>query len=377
MTWLDAGAVVVVALAAIAGFRRGLVVGAASLGGLAAGAYAGAKVAPHLLGDRAFYPPLVALGGAVVGAGIGQMLAVLAGRSLRQLLRLGLLRAFDNLTGGLLGAVTGFALVWVVAAVLLYAPGDGSLRRAVQRSAIAGSLTSALPPAEVIGVLARIDPFAALAGPEANVAPPDPAVLRDPDVRAAARSVVRVTGNACGLGIEGSGWVAAAGLVVTNAHVVGGVARPRVSVEGGRAHVGRVVAFDASNDLAVLSVPGLRAPPLPAATPSSDVSVAVLGFPENGPFHAEPGRLGTTAPTLARDAYGRFPVAREVTTIRADVRPGNSGGPAVDAEGRVRAVVFARRAGSGGGYGVPVELLAGLLEQARSGQPLSTDCAEG
>ncbi len=232
MTWLDAGAVVVVALAAIAGFRRGLVVGAASLGGLAGGAYAGAKLAPHVLGERAFYPPLVALGGAVVGAGIGQMLAVLAGRSLRRLLRLGLLRAFDSVTGALLGAASGFAFVWVVAAVLLYAPGDGELRRAVQRSAIAGTLTSALPPAEVIGVLARIDPFSALAGPEANVAPPDAGVLRDPDIRLAARSVVRMTGNACGLGIEGSGWVAAPGLVVTNAHVVGGVARPSVATEG-------------------------------------------------------------------------------------------------------------------------------------------------
>ncbi len=377
MTWLDAGAVVVVALAAIAGFRRGLVVGAASLGGLAGGAYAGAKLAPHVLGERAFYPPLVALGGAVVGAGIGQMLAVLAGRSLRRLLRLGLLRAFDSVTGALLGAASGFAFVWVVAAVLLYAPGDGELRRAVQRSAIAGALTSALPPAEVIGVLARIDPFSALAGPEANVAPPDVGVLRDPDIRLAARSVVRVTGNACGLGIEGSGWVAAPGLVVTNAHVVGGVARPRVATEGGRAHAGRVVAFDARNDLAVLSVPGLRARPLAVASPSTGVAVAVLGYPENGPLHGEPGRLGLTASTLARDAYGRFPVAREVTTIRADVRPGNSGGPAVDPQGRVRAVVFARRAGSDGGYGVPVQLLSGLLEQARSGRSLSTDCAEG
>ena len=104
--------------------------------------------------------------------------------------------------------------------------------------------------------------------------------------------------------------------------------------------------------------------------------VVVLGYPENRPLSGAVGRLGSTAPTLARDAYGRFPVAREVTPMRVDIRPGNSGGPAVDGDGRVRAVVFARRAGSEGGFGVPVQLVADLVRAAHAGHALATPCAE-
>src|SRR5262249_56543116 len=94
---LDIGAVVVVSLTALAGFRRGLVVGVCSLGGLAVGAYGGAAIAPHVVhGGASIYPPLVALAGGVVGAGIGQWLAVTAGRSVRALLRLGLLPALGR-----------------------------------------------------------------------------------------------------------------------------------------------------------------------------------------------------------------------------------------------------------------------------------------
>ena len=104
------------------------------------------------------------------------------------------------------------------------------------------------------------------------------------------------------------------------------------------------------------------------------MSVVVLGFPQNGPFRAVPGRLGSTASALVRDAYGHFPVARSVTAIRADIRPGNSGGPIVDALGHVRAVVFARRAKFDGGFGVPAQLVAALVSKARSRTSLSTNC---
>ena len=127
VTVLDIGAVVVVGLAALAGFRRGLVVGACSLGGLALGAYLGAKIAPHVLrGDASVYPPLVALAGSVVGAGIGQWLAVTAGHSFRETLRIGLLRAFDNVGGALLGAATGLVFVWFFGSIMLYAPGNST-----------------------------------------------------------------------------------------------------------------------------------------------------------------------------------------------------------------------------------------------------------
>jgi len=377
VTVLDLVALVVIALAAFGGFRRGLVVGFCSLGGLAAGAYLGAKLAPHVLrGTSSVYPPLVALTGAVIGAGIGQFLAVTGGRSLRELLSIGVLRGFDNVLGGFLGAVTGFVFVWFIGAILLYAPGDSGLRRSVQRSHIAGRLTSEFPPSRLLDVLSRIDPFQSLAGPEPDVPPGDPKLLRDPQVRAAAKSVLRITGHACGLGIEGSGWIAEPGYVVTNAHVVAGITHPRVDRYGPVSWRGTVVAFDPREDLAVLHVPGLRGRPLQVAGPETNTPVVVLGYPEDRPLRGVIGRLGKTVATFVRDAYGRFPVARGVTPIRAEIRPGNSGGPAVDANGRVRTVVFARRAGRDGGFGVPVQLVAGLMQQAHSGGVVTSSCAE-
>lgn len=375
MSRLDIAALCVILLTAVSGFRRGLIVGACSLGGLAAGAYVGAKLAPGLLrGPTSIYPPLVTLGGAVVGSGIGQFAAVTLGKSVRRALQIGLLRGFDNVGGAILGGLTGIAFVWVLGSVLLYIPTDGNLRREVQGSRIAGRLTSSLPPSRLIDELVRIDPFQSLAGPAAHVTAGDPALLLAAPVVAARRSVVRIVGIACGVGVEGSGWIVARGLVVTNAHVVAGIAHPFVDRQGGRVRKSSVIGFDATNDLALLRVPGLDGRPLRRAKPEANVPVVVLGFPENGPYVAIPGRLGATASTFARDAYGQFPVARGVTTIRADIRPGNSGGPIVDAFGRVRAVVFARRAKFNGGFGVPVQFVSVLLSKSRGAEPITTDC---
>jgi len=375
VTLLDVAAIGVIGLTAVSGFRRGLIVGASSLGGLAAGAYAGAKLAPHVIhGTPSIYPPLVTLVGALIGSGIGQFAAVTAGQSLRSFLKIGLLKGFDNVLGAILGALTGVAMVWVLAAVLLYVPAESNLRREVQRSRIAGPLMSSLPPARLIDALVRIDPFQSLAGPSAQVRAGDPRLVEAPAVRAARSSVVRIVGYACGVGVEGSGWVAAPGLVVTNAHVVAGVDHPLVDRQGGPIWHSSVVAFDTQNDLAVLRVPGLHARPLELAQPTSNTPVVVLGFPQNGPYRALPGRIGPTVATFVRDAYGRFPTARTVTTIRADIRPGNSGGPIVDSRGRVRAIVFARRAHYEGGFGVPSQLVSGELSAARVGTPVSTDC---
>ena len=170
----------------------------------------------------------------MVCAAIGQAIGSLAGRHLRRLLVvLGPLRLFDNVGGGVLGAVTGLALCWAVGAVLLYLPRQTELRHYAQDSAILSRLNQELPPHRLIDTLAQIDPFATLAGPAAGVEAPDPAVLDSAGVSAAALSVVRVVGNACGLGIEGSGWVAGTGLVVTNAHVVAGIDTPHVDRNDG------------------------------------------------------------------------------------------------------------------------------------------------
>jgi S1-C subfamily serine protease len=183
-----------------------------------------------------------------------------------------------------------------------------------------------------------------------------------------------VTGIACGLGLEGSGWIVKPGLVVTNAHVVAGIERPRVDTAGGRAFASTVVAFDVTNDVAVLRAPGLGARPLTVASAERGVPFALVGYPRNGPLTRTPARLGGTADVLSRDAFGRGPVRRTVTAIRGVVEPGSSGGPGVDAQGRVRTTVFARRPRETGGYGIPVELVQKVVSQARSRPVARTDC---
>ena len=378
MALFDLIALGLVVLMALSGLRRGFVVGALSLVGLVGGAYVGARVGTSVLGaEYARWLPLVSLGGAALGASIGQTLGVMVGRHLRTgLAVLPPLRLFDHVGGGILGGAVALALCWAVGAVLLYIPGQTELRRYVQESSILTALNERFPPERLIDELARIDPFGAIAGPSAGVDAPDAGVLDSAGVNRAALSVVRVVGTACGLGIEGSGWVAAPNLVVTNAHVVAGVETPRVDRnDGGRRLAAKVVAFDKVNDVAVLRVAGLKGRPLRLVEPSKGTAGALLGYPENGPYVETPVRVGKKVPMIGRDAYGRFPTSRVVTTIRGEIRSGNSGGPVVDARGRVLTTAFARRAGDGGGYGVPTAFVRAAIARAGTSS-LDTACVD-
>ena len=340
------------------------------------GAYLGARIAPDLLRGGSPYAPLVALAGAVLGGMILQSLAGILGGTLRATIAaVPGLRAVDSAAGLLLGAAAGVVLCWAIGAVLLYLPGQSDLRESVQKSAILSRINDEFPP--------RAPARDARAG-RSDRRPPRAAchrcAARTPRLHgtltsfARLTSVVRVTGVACGLGVEGSGWIVRPGVVITNAHVVAGIERPQVDRRDGEAFASTVVAFDPGNDLAVLRVPGLPGRPLPMVDPDKGLAVAVLGYPENGPLVRIPGRLGGTGKALSRDAYGRGPVTREVTAIRAFVRPGSSGGPAVDARGRVRTVVFARRAGEEGGYGIPTDLVQSVLAHVRARPVASTPC---
>ena len=376
MSAVDWGVLALVALSAFIGFTRGLVRGALSLAGLALGAYLGARLAPQLLNRNSAYAPLVALAGAVLGASLLQALASLAAGSIRSSMRVvpGF-RSLDSAAGLLLGAAAGVFFAWAVGAVLLYLPGQSNLRQAVQGSAILSRINQRFPPERLLETLGRVDPLGVVFGPSAVVPEPNSALARNPRVVAASQSVVRVTGFACGLGVEGSGWIVRPGVVVTNAHVVAGIEKPSVDRRDGESRTASVVLFDPKNDIAVLSVPGLDGKPLQLADPERGVAVALVGYPENGPLTRAAGRLGATVEAFSRDAYGKGPVARKVTTIRGSVRPGNSGGPGIDARGRVRTVVFARRSGDTGGYGIPPEQVRSDLAHAGTSPVGATSCS--
>ena len=367
--------IVVVAVAGLYGIATGFLRGAFSLAGFAFGAYLGARLAPLILSDGSPYVPVVALGGAIL---LGTLMRGLAGM-LAGMLRTSIgvipgMRLLDRLAGLALGLVAGVFLCWAIGAVLLYLPGETELRRSVQRSLILSEINDVVPPERLLEQLERVDPIGVFLGPPAIVAPPDKGLAKDPDVVRASNSVVRVTGIACGLGVEGSGWVARRGLVVTNAHVVAGIGNPRVDTAQDRAFVSTVVAFDTTNDLAVLRVRGLGVSPLALAPPDRSTPVALVGYPQNGPLTRTPGRLGGTAEVPSRDAYGRGPVTRKMTTIRGSVQPGSSGGPGVDAQGRVRTTVFARRPRETGGYGIPADLVQKVLSKAGARPVAATDC---
>lgn len=367
-------------LLAAYGFRQGFASGALALVGFIGGAYLGTRVAPLLLpeGSSSPYAPMFGLIGAFLG---GVILAISfegVGNALRRSFRaVPGLRSLDGLLGAALAAALALAVAWLAGAVALQTPGARDLRSDIQRSEILSRLNAALPPSgPLLNALARIDPFPSLKGPVADVPAPRAGTARDPQIEAAAASVVRVLGTACGLGLEGSGWVAGEGLVVTNAHVVAGEQDTTVQVRGeGPKFDVTPVFFDEKNDIAILRVDNLQGVPALgiADDAESGAEGAVLGFPRNGPYDVRAARLAATRTVVTQDAYGRGPVRRSITTFRALVRPGNSGGPVVDAQGRVVATVFATATAKAvrTGYGVPnrivADALAGGLRPVSSG----------
>lgn len=377
MTELD-WIVVLFALAlAWLGYRQGFIVGVLSFAGFAAGAFIGTRVGPMLLphGATSPYAPAFGLLGALLAGAILASGLEGVGRRLRRVLPLPGLRLLDGGLGALLSVGIALGVVWIVAAVVAQVPGQSALRNDIQRSLILSTLNSVLPPSgPVLDALARLDPLPSLAGPAPDVASPNPAIARTPGVAADAHSVVRVLGTACGLAIEGSGWIAAPNEVVTNAHVIAGESDTTVQVDGQEPGLAAVpIAFDPKDDIAVLHVAGLEEPALALASePAEGTSGAILGYPENGPFDIQPGRIGRTQQVISQNAYGEGPVVRLLTPLRGLVRPGNSGGPVVAADGRVLATVFASTTGGGtpGGYGVANATVEKVLRQARG--PVAT-----
>jgi uncharacterized membrane protein required for colicin V production len=363
-------AVFAVAFAAI-GYERGLVASALPLAGFVLGAILGGRLGPALLaqGGESPYAPLITV---VCGLLVGTAFAVLMegvaeAVRLRTVPQRGVVRQIDGVGGALLLGALGLLLVWAFGAAALNVPGSGErgLRDALQSSKILATLNDALPPSgPILNLLRHIDPVPSVSGPEAKVGAPEPAIAHDPGVRRAGASVVKVLGSACGLGIEGSGWVAGHDLVVTNAHVVAGEDSTTVTTRSGTELDATAVHYDTHDDLAILQVAGLGLRPLNIAPQvSSGTAGAVLGYPENGPFHVAPARAGSTETVISQDSYGNGPVQRQMTPFRGDVRSGNSGGPVVDGSGNVLTTVFASAKGNGppGGLGVPNEVVSNAL----------------
>jgi S1-C subfamily serine protease len=359
----DALDIVLVLLAlgyAFAGFRRGLVVGLLSFAGFVVGAYVGTVVGPTLAarisahagsGQRVL--ALVLVG---VFAVAGQTIGSLVGGRLRRVIALTPVRWADA-AGGAAIDVIGFLLVaWLLAFALASAPYP-SVTKQIRNSAILNAINGVMPNSapHLFASLDRLlqqhelpalgNPFSGLPVPPAVLPPPDTGVV-PPALRAAGPAIVKIRGSApsCSRQVEGSGFIFATDHVLTNAHVVAGVHDPSVALPMPNARVlaARVVLYDPNRDVAVLDVPGLGRTPLHfGGRADTGSSAVVAGYPEDGPLTAVAARVAGDQDVTGPNIYANRQVTRDVYTLRARVRPGNSGGPLLSPDGLVLGVVFA------------------------------------
>ncbi len=384
---------------AVSGFRQGAVVGFCSLAGFLGGGALAMWGLPRLLERSSLAQSedlrrvVLILIGVLLAAGLGQALAVAIGVRLRNQVTARPARAVDQVLGAVASLVAVSLLVSLIAGAVRGGPSAG-LSRAVGQSRIVAAIDAVVPASTgrvFAGFRSLLDAegfprvFEGF-GPELirPVEPPDAAVVRTAGVEAAARGIVKITGvaQACSRSQEGTGWVLARGVVVTNAHVVAGVRRPTVRVGGeGQALEGQVVVFDPVRDLAVLDVPGLGAPALDRAADLARGDRAVVaGFPLDGPYRLDAARVRDVITARGEDIYGSRPSVREVYSLYARVRPGNSGGPLLDQQGRVVGVVFAKSLDDDAtGYALTMDEAQPVLERGLTAdEPVSTGrCTAG
>jgi S1-C subfamily serine protease len=353
---LDLILVVLIILSAFSGYRQGFVVGVLSFVGLLGGAVIGAQLAPlvakHFAGTVA---PFAGVAIVFAIASLGRIGAGALGAIVRRRLKWQPARTVDSVGGAVVSGLAVLLIAWFIGSSLVQAPFP-SVARQVNGSRVLAAVDHQVPT-QVRGWFADFRAVVADGGfPQVfgalgaeriiPVSPPDLAVVGQPGVVAAAASIVKVTGDAksCSRRIEGSGFVFADGRVMTNAHVVAGVHNPQVQVGGvGPQLAATVVYYDPKVDVAILVVKGLHAKPLAfSGTLGSSADAVVAGFPEDGPYQTVAARIRGAELARGPDIYQDADVTRDIYAVRAQVQPGNSGGPLLDTSGGVAGVVFGR-----------------------------------
>ncbi|MFJ6729600.1 MarP family serine protease [Streptomyces sp. NPDC091281] len=347
---------------AIVGYRQGFVVGILSVIGFLGGGLVAVYLLPVLwdaLTDNSEVSTtaaVVAVVVVIVCASVGQALTTHLGNKLRRHITWSPARALDATGGALVNVVAMLLVAWLIGSALAGTTLP-TLGKEVRSSQVLQGVSRTLPAqadtwfADFSSVLAQngfpqvFSPFSN--EPIKNVEPPDPALAGSPVAARAKRSIVKVMGTAesCGKVLEGTGFVFGERRIMTNAHVVGGVDEPTVQIGGeGRKYDATVVLYDWKRDIAVLDVPDLDAPALRFATGDADSgdSAIVAGFPENGAYDVRSARVRGRITANGPDIYHRGTVRRDVYSLFATVRQGNSGGPLLTTDGRVYGVVFAK-----------------------------------
>jgi S1-C subfamily serine protease len=389
---LDWILIMFVVLYALSGYQQGFIVGSASTFGLLIGGFIGVQVTPLLLDgfDPGLSVSLAALLLVMACAFVGQAGGAYAGGQLRGRVTWQPARVLDAVGGAALSVAAMLLIAWVLGVAASGADLRG-LNKEVRTSSVLSTVDEALPGGSdrVLSAFNSLvdsslfprylEPFT----PERikEVPLPTQGILGRQAVEADRASVVKVLGDAssCGRTLEGSGFVYQTGRVMTNAHVVAGVDNPHIRV-GETDYPGTVVFYDDDVDIAVIAVPDLPTRPLtfaseaaPSATPA-----AVLGYPENGPYDAQPARIRDEQTLRSPNIYGDGTVYRDTYSIRALVRQGNSGGPLVDRRGEVLGVIFAASITDGDtGYALTTKQVSNAADAgaSRSSEVDTGDCA--
>ncbi|MCP9945225.1 MarP family serine protease [Streptomyces somaliensis] len=361
MNVLDVVLLVAAVWFAIVGYRQGFVVGVLSVVGFLGGGLAALYLLPlvwrPLTGDAGVSTTaaIVAVAVVLVLASVGQTLTTHLGNRLRRHITWSPARALDATGGALINVVAMLLVAWLIGTFL--AQTALPLGKKARESRVFLGVSRVMPDQapklfdDFRSVLADnglpqvFSPFAN--EPIQEVRPPDPALVGSPVAARAQRSIVKVVGTAggCGKVMEGTGFVFGERRVMTNAHVVGGVDEPTVQIGGqGRLYDATVVLYDWQRDIAVLDVPDLEARPLRFAETDarSGDSAIVAGFPENGAYDVRSARVRDRIDAEGPDIYHRGEVRRDMYSLYATIRPGNSGGPLLTADGEVYGVIFAR-----------------------------------
>jgi S1-C subfamily serine protease len=348
---LDLVVVAAMIAAGYFGYRLGFVARVISWAGLALGIVLAVAFVDDVMGLLSSQPSqtklFIALLFFLLVATVGQALGYAAGFALRR--RLPSTQAVhqgDRVGGAVVGVLGVLVAVWLLTPALASAQGwparaarDSQIVRAIDRYAPD-------PPAQAkrLGRAVAEGPFpevfSRLNGPGGVGAPPSRALAPDIAARVAS-SVLKIEGQACDQIQAGSGFVAGANLVVTNAHVVAGEPRTEVQTNDGRQLSATVVAFDPERDLAVLRVRNLRLFALPFADGGVGTTGAVFGHPGGGPLRIAPARIAETVNAAGTDIYRTGRTTRRVDVLSANLAPGDSGGPLVDQQGRMVGVAFA------------------------------------
>ncbi|MDN5746579.1 MAG: MarP family serine protease [Nocardioidaceae bacterium] len=386
MNFIDWMLLLLVLAYALSGYWQGFITGAFATAGLLAGGFIGVILAPLILGrlDPSITVSLAALFIVILCASLGQALLQYAGAQVREKVTWQPARALDAIGGAFLSAIAVLVVAWALGAAVT-GSSIGSLSPMVNDSAILVKINNVMPDKAREGLRAfnnvvgnsffprYLEPFAPERIVEVKRGPADLPQARK--VRSTRASVVKIrSANKCDRGVEGSGFVYAQDRVMTNAHVVAGVSDPEVQINGGNESA-RVVVYDKRLDVAVLAVDTGDAPILKFdESVDANDPVAIVGYPQDGPFNVQTGRVRSMQNLRSPDIYGSGTVVREVFSLRGLVRPGNSGGPIVTPDGKVAGVVFAASVTDPEtGYALTATQVG---QRAKQGTSTSTDSGE-